>query len=156
MLAHMNAKHIVNSLKALKGQHVSITWKRQLKTLKRCTVIVEKETRAFVRTGIDYANLASVKEGIEAGEREDVQPLPDWCEWVEFPFILRHKENGTEYVRLYPSTFANLRPSTRYFVNGKEANVDEVHRLCLASEFRERDEAPACFMVKAESISEIN
>jgi hypothetical protein len=151
----MNAKNIVETLKSRKGQHVFVAWKRALKTRKDTSAIVEKQTTAFVRAGINYANLASVREGIESGERGEVQPLPAWCEWEQAPFILRHKTNGTQYVRLYPSTFANLAPSVRYFVNGNETDENGAKLYCLASEFREREESPACFMVKCDSITEI-
>jgi hypothetical protein len=152
----MNANLIIESLVNRKGQHVCVTWRRQLETRKGCTLVIEKETRAYVRAGIDYANLKSVREGIAQGTREEVQPLPDWCEWIQFPFTLRHKSKGTEYVRLYPSTFGNLKPSVRYYVNGLEARAEDVEPLCLAKEFRDRDDVPACFMVKVDSISEVS
>lgn len=151
----MNAKNIVEQLTTRKGQHVFVTWRRKLKTLKTCSLTIEKETKAFVRAGIDYSHLASVREGIASGEREEVQPLPSWCEWIQFPFTLRHKANRTEYVRLYPASFANLKPVVRYFVNGIEAKAEDIKPFCYASEFEENETAPACFMVKAESISEI-
>lgn len=153
--APMNAKNIIESLQNRRGQHVRVSWRKQLETRKEVTDTVEKETTTFVRSGINFANLASVREGIANGERGEVQPLPTWCEWEQAPFILRHKSNGTQYVRLYPSTFNNLKPATRYFLNGVEVSAQDVQPLCLAKEFRDREETPACFMVKAESITTI-
>jgi hypothetical protein len=150
-----DAKAIVAYLSEHKGQHVPITWRREMKTRKGTTEKVEKLTRAYVRAGIDYANLASVKEGIESGERGEVQPLPAWQEWAQFPFILRHKENGTEYVRLYPAKFDNLKPHVEYYVNGALVNEETVKPLCLASEFRERETPAEVFQVKADSILSI-
>jgi hypothetical protein len=148
----LDAKAIVETLRTRKAQHVPATWERAMKTLKGTKENITKRTTAYVRAGIDYANLAAVKQGIEAGEREAVEPLP-WGEWVAFPFIIAHK--GAEYVRLYPAVFDNLKATVEYFIDGKPATVEQVRPLCLASEFRERDEAPLCFTLKAESIVSI-
>lgn len=149
----MKANEIVSALKTRKGQHVSVEWSRTLKTRSGVTHVITKRTTAFVRAGIDYAKMASVKEAVASGEREEVQSLP-WGEWTEFPFIITHK--GNDYVRLYPATFANLKPSVQYFLNGKQVSAEEVKPLCLSSEFRDKDdEAPKCFTLKAETILSI-
>ncbi len=140
----MKASEIINKLRNRKGQHVGVQWARPMKTRADVSAVVIKHTTAYVRAGIDYANLASVKDS-----GREVESLP-WGQWAEFPFSITHK--GAEYIRLYPATFGNLRPTVRYTVNGKVASVDEVKPLCLASEFRESDEAPACFTIKAENI----
>jgi hypothetical protein len=150
----MTSNQILAKIIEHKGQHVPAVWQRSLKTLKGVTQTVTKQTTAFVRAGIDYANLKSVKEGIESGERGEVQPLPSWSEWVQFPFILRHKENGTEYVRLYPASFDNLKEKNQvqYFLDGQPATLEQVRPLCLASEFRNSDEPLVCFTLKTESV----
>lgn len=155
----MQTHTIVSTLQNHKGQHVRATWKRQLKTLKGVVHTVEKQTSAWVRAGIDYANLSKVKEGIETGERGEVQPLK-FGFWVQFPFIIRHTPKGSEspvdYVRLYPATFANLKtPAVEYFIDGKPATAEDVRPLCLASEFREREDELLCFTLKAESVLSI-
>lgn len=144
----MKATEIINKLRNRKGQHVGVQWSRPMKTRADVSATVIKSTRAFVRSGIDYANLATVKES-----GREVESLP-WGQWAEFPFSIVHK--GAEYIRLYPATFNNLRPVVTYTVNGKIASADEVKPLCLASEFRESDDAPACFTVKAENIVSID
>jgi hypothetical protein len=150
-----DARAIVTYLTEHKGQHVPIMWRRAMKTRKDVKEKVEKQTRAYVRAGIEYANLASVKEGIADGTRDEVGSLPVWQEWAAKPFILRHKENGTEYVRLYPATFDNLKPVVEYYVNGALVNPETVKPLCLASEFRERDTPTEVFQVKANDILSI-
>lgn len=149
-----DAKTIVAALIERKAQHVPAVWEREMKTRKSVTQKITKRTKAFVRAGIDYANLAEVKNGIATGERDEVQALP-WGEWAQFPFIIRH--NDKEYVRMYPATFANLQEkiSVEYFIDGQAATLADVQPLCLASEFRDRDEKPLCFTLKAESILEI-
>lgn len=151
-----DAKAIVNYLKEHKGQHVAITWRKELKTRKGIAAKVEKQTRAYVRAGIEYANLASVKEGIADGTRAEVGPLQVWQEWAEAPFILRHKTNGTEYVRLYPAAFDNLKPHSEYFLNGALVDKSAVESMCLASEFPKGERAEKdVFQVKANSILSI-
>lgn len=157
----MNAKQIVQAVQDNKGQNVQAIWRRTMKTRADVPMTIEKETSCFVRAGIDYANLASVKQGIESGERGEIQPLK-WGTWAQFPFIITHTPKGTteqkEYVRLYPATFENLKKKTvvRYFVDGKLATEEEVKPFCLASEFRERDEEAVCFTIKAESLIALN
>lgn len=150
----MNATQIVEALKSRKGQHVRATWQRTLKTLKDVPMVVTKRTSVWVRAGINYANLTSVREGIESGEREEVQPLK-WGTWAQFPFIITHK--GNDYVRLYPAVFENLKTQTRveFFVDGLPASRESAQALCLASEFRDREDELTCFTLKAENILEI-
>lgn len=154
----MLSKAIVATLQSRKGQHVEIVWRREAKTRKGTAFVIEKRTRAFVRAGINYANLASVKQGIEAGTRDEVQPLPDWQEWAEFPFILRHKGNGTEYVRLYPASFDNLAHATKveWLMDGVVTDYASVEPYLLASEKpKADDEKPACYCVKSADVIEI-
>lgn len=146
----MNTKTLVASLKNHKGQHLNACWKRQLKTRADVASIVEKRVCCYVRAGINYANLSAVRDGIATGEREAVEKLP-WGEWAEFPFTLTHK--GADYIRLYPSSFPNLqRKEVTYFIDGAESTVEKAKELCLASEFRDREEAPLCFTIKTENI----
>jgi hypothetical protein len=114
----MNAKQIVENLQNHKGQHVQACWTRPMKTRKDVPMSIVKRTCAYVRAGIDYANLRTVKEGVESGERAEVQGLK-WGQWSEFPFIIAHK--GVDYVRLYPAVFANLKPTVEYSIDGKPA-----------------------------------
>jgi hypothetical protein len=153
----MTAQNIVDALKAHKGTHKGLCWRRKVKTLKVCTATIEKETRAYVRAGINYANLASVKDGIASGERGEVQPLP-WGTWAQFPFIITHTpKNGvlTEYVRLYPATFDNLTDAIRvkYYMNGVEVKYQDIEQFLLGSEKRsDEDEKPECFTIKAQDL----
>ncbi len=149
----MKAQNIIATLQNKKGQHVPVTWARQAKTRKDCPFIVGKRTTAHVRAGINFANLASVKQGIESGERGEVQPLP-WGEWVKFPFIIGHK--GNDYVRLYPASFDNLVPVVEWTRDGVPCHKSDVAAYLLASELRDSDDQPECFTVKAESIIEID
>lgn len=149
----MIANEIVEALKNKKGQHVQAVWQRPVKTLKTFTGIVAKRTSAFVRTGINYANLSSVKAGIASGERGEVESLP-WGKWRDGHenYIIDH--NGTEYVRLYPAVFGNLVEATKteFTLNGVPVEYTTIEPYLLASEKRKDDDAPKCFTLKAENI----
>jgi hypothetical protein len=131
---YMNASEIVGNVQSRKGQHVRATWQRVCKTFKDCPLLIVKRTSAYVRAGIEYANLAVVKDAVANGERSEVESLP-WGEWLKYPFIISHK--GKEYVRLYPATFANLAtPSVEWSIDGKPADYAQVEPYLLASEKR--------------------
>lgn len=149
----MNAQQIVSALSGHKGQHIQVTWSRPAKVGKDCPLVIVKRTSAFVRAGIDYSNLASVKSAVANGEREEPQGLP-WGTWQTFPFTIEHK--GKEYVRLYPASFANLTPTVEWSIDGKPATFEQVSPFLLASEKRSQtDDKPECFTVCADSIVSI-
>ena len=149
----MKAIEIIQAVQDRKGQHVKVTWQRVAKTLKGTAQLITKRTSAFVRAGIEYANLASVKEAIASGDRDEVQALPSWSEWVQYPFISQHKQTKQQYVRLYPAVFANLKPEVEWSLDGKPATYEQVEPYLLASEKRkEDDDKPACFSLKADDV----
>jgi len=130
----MNANEIIGQIEYRKGRNVKVTWQRVAKTLKGASsLLIVKRTAAWVRSGIDYANLKVVKDGIATGERGEVQPLP-WGEWIQFPFIIGHK--GMEYVRLYPASFENLVPKVEWSINGRPSSYESVEQYLLSSEKR--------------------
>ena len=150
----MNATEIISQIESRRGRHVKVTWQRPAKLLKAAeSIVVSKRTSAWVRSGIDYANLSVVREGIANGQRDEVQPLP-WGEWIQFPFIIGHK--GTEYVRLYPASFDNLRPEVEWSINGRPSTYEKVEQYLVSSEKQKgREDQPLCFTVKAESVIDI-
>ena len=151
----MKALAIVAAVQNKKGQHVLAVWERFAKTLKTSSVVIGKRTSAYVRAGINYANLGVVKDGIAAGERGEVESLP-WGQWrAGFEtMIIDHKD--CEYVRLYPATFDNLVPTVQWFMNGQPATYEQVEPHLLASEKRkDDDDKPLCFTLKAETVLEI-
>jgi len=74
---------------------------------------LEKRSSGLFRAGISFANLRSVKDAIDSGERDEVGPLP-WGEWAVFPYTITHK--GATYFRLTPPSL------TIYFVDGIECD----------------------------------
>lgn len=151
-LGVMNAYQIVEQLKDRKGQQVRIAWQRAVRTVTGTPMLITKRTVAWVRAGIDYANLSLVREGIETGVRGVVKGLP-WGKWAPFPFIIAH--NSKEYVRLYPTSFENLAtPQVEWFIDNELATYADVEKYLATSEKQEthEDKHPVCFTVRAHDV----
>jgi hypothetical protein len=149
----MRITEIIESLRGHHGQNIAAKWRKTCKTRKEfSSFVVEKETTATVRGGINFENLRSVRDGIENGERGEVQELP-WGEWAMFPVHIAHK--GADYVRLYPPTGGiSQRPKVQWYLDGSPVEYALVEELLLASE-KPRDEAPDCFTLKVENLISI-
>lgn len=108
-----------------------------------------KVTEGVVTTGVDFANLAKVQEGIANGERGEVQPLP-WGEWVEFPYIITHK--GNYYLRL--TLRSPMRVTTRE-VDGEAVTREEWNAYLTPSALAKAEdgEAPLVITPKMETIT---
>ena len=149
-----NSNSIVNQILNVTGQFVSVTFTSKVKTASAYKHLeVTKITQAVVRAGINFANLSTVKEGIESGERGEVGKLP-WGEWKQFPYIISHK--GSDYVRLYTSV-KNV-PQVNYFVNGAKVSKETVLEMLTPSERKRvlyRTNQPECFIVKADNVLNI-
>lgn len=148
----VTAQQVLSTILNTKGQFVKASWKSNPspKAMFKGTIL-EKVSIGVVRAGIDYSNLASVQEGIESGERGEVQGLP-WGQWEQFPYIISHKSES--YIRLYPS---NHKTITKYFVNSVEVDSTkfcEYLTPSAASQILNLDpEKPlVCFTVKASNI----
>lgn len=159
----MNKNTTLDLLKENRGRNLRATWRRNAKVRKGVTALIEKETIAAVRTGINFANLSSVKEGIAKEERQEVQPL-QWGQWKEFPFVIEHK--GNDYLRLYPASSVPFvyedgkavctqaeesiqRPKVKWFLDGREIPFVLIQEFLLASEHpKPIEETPICFTIK--------
>ena len=144
----LTADQILANILNSKGQFVKVVWKSNPKpAAAHKNVLLEKHTAAVCRAGIDYANLSSVKVGIEEGTRGEVQSLP-WGEWSVFPYLITHK--GAEYVRLYPSDSPS---NTLYYVNGEETTWQDFSTYLTPSEAAKAiGERPDCFTIKKDNI----
>jgi hypothetical protein len=134
-LAIMNKKN---------GAFQSVTWKSEKTAAavhKKAGIVLTTETKATVRAGIDFANLASEKE------REEIGSLP-WGEWENFPHTLTHK--GERYVRLYPAKNGTIE--TRYFVNGLEVSKGYFQSFQRPSDIGSSGNDRKCFNVKESNL----
>ncbi len=159
------AQSLIETVKSCKGQFVRVEYKTNVKTAAaHKDVTITKLVNGIFRTGIDYANKASVKAAIASGERGEVQPL-SWGEWAVFPWIIIHK--GAEYVRLYPVSHATAKPEVRYtisdpkrasgFTENWPATKDEVGPYLTQGDkaklFAEDREVPECITKKLVDVS---
>ena len=118
--------------KCSKGQFLTITTattavemdEKQYKKSPYLGRLTKETTYSAVRF-CDYENLASTiekrEQGIEAQK-------PTWWEWVEFPYIAKHKSKGTLYVVVKPTSEI---PSSKFFLDGieiKKAEIESVKR----------------------------
>lgn len=133
-----------------KGQFISVCFESNPKpaAAHKAHTLTKRTTGVF-RAGINFANLASVKEGIANGERGEVQPLA-WGAWEHFPYTITHK--GTRYIRLYPVPTASMEVS--YFLNNIEVSKETFNKFLTPSDAAPKD-APPCITIKAENVIRI-
>jgi len=145
----LTSDQIINNLLNSKGQFVRVVWKSDVKPAAiHKDKVLEKRTSAVVRSGVNFANLSAVKEGIANDERGEVQELP-WGQWLSFPYVIEHKD--TLYLRMYPS---DTKSTTVYYVNGETVDKSDFIALLTPSESKKITEgvAPPCFNVKRDNI----
>jgi hypothetical protein len=151
----LTAEMVKEKIKNAKGYFVKAAWKSNPKPAASFKeMILEKRTVAVVQAGVNFANLSTVKDGIEKGERGEVGELP-WGSWKEFPYIIEHK--GAEYIRLYPSHGHNHTPKSMYYVNGQEVDKATFASYLTKSEAEKilnpkEEDRPLCFTVKSDNI----
>lgn len=143
---------ILAMLKDCKGQFLSVEMEKDetpAAASKKAGITLRKRTKMVVRTGVAFANLSSVKEGIANGERDEVGELP-WGSWLVYPFAIVH--NGKEYVRF--TLGANTRPTCEYEVNGVAASrADFIQHLPPSK--RESKEPSEVITVSLDNITRI-
>ena len=154
----LSAQSITDKILNAKGKFVKVAWKSNPKTAAAFKDFnLEKHTVAVCQAGVNYANLSSVKQGIESGERGEVQPLP-WGEWLQFPYTILHKEET--YLRLYPSNGLNHIPKSEFFVNNEKVDKTEFAKYLTPSEAKKlltptEEDRPLCFTIKANNVMDI-
>ena len=142
----------VHRLMGLKGQFASIRTVRPLKVRKGKAEIL-KDSTFTCRVGVNYDNIAAVKEGRAGGTLPAENAGLPWGEWCVFPYVIAHK--GAHYFRCTSVHNDNAIPRVTYTRNGVEITKAEAMVDGLASEFYDKD-GTEVFTVKVESIVEIN
>lgn len=138
-----NASQVVTALQMAgrKGSNIYVQWQRTcpLKKSAPSGVTVEKVVTAPVRYGVDYANLATVKAGIEAGVRGDVEALP-WGTWRKGyeGLIIDHVKDGkpVEYIRFTGASFASMEHKTTWLLNGAESDLATVKQYLPSDQYK--------------------
>lgn len=134
-----NAEMVFQALHqvAPKGANVYITWERECKTRKDVNCIVTKRVTAPIRYGISYGNIRAIKDAIQSGERDAVQPLASgqWRKGFENLII---DDKDKEKCRFEVSSFANMKRTSEYFIDGIPTTFDSVSSMLLASEIKKK------------------
>lgn len=155
----MNRERFLVLVNDIPGQFVKLRWRRNQKTAAKFNhLVVEKETTAIVRTGIDYDRLASTIRGRKDGTLPRVNAGLQWGEWVTepddlFPFVLTHK--GMDYGRIYAAK--GQTPNVQWWLNGAPITAEVAHTFLTPSDAREeanRTSCHECFTVKMADLME--
>jgi hypothetical protein len=155
----LTADTIISNLLSSKGQFVRAIWKSNptpAAAHKKAGITLEKKTSAIVRSGINFAQLSAVKEGIASGDRPEVGELP-FGRWKinpvtgesMFPYVIETDKG--DQIRMYPS---HTKSTTIYFVNGEEVAKEKFAEYLTPSDSKKlfSNESPLCFTVKRENI----
>lgn len=145
----MNAVQTINPIPAVfaklnpieylmgrKGQIVTITAIRSMKTRKGVLGEILKRSTFQAQVGINYDNKATVKEKRESGELPAENAGLPWGKWETYPYVIEH--NGKRYFRFY-TVKNDFQRKVSYFLNGAEVAKETIESLCLSSEFREKE-----------------
>lgn len=148
-------KKIFERFMSRKGQIVSLTYTRPLKTLKKFNNLkVTKFGVMQARVGINYENIQAVQQKRETGELPPVNQGLPFGSWEYFPYTIKHtiKHNNKRYLRF--STLPNQSAKVIYFVNDKEVTAECAKALCLSSEFQEKNDLDV-FVMNEENILDL-
>lgn len=151
VLTHPMSKAFVAA--ALTAERLSVVYKSEP------TPAAEHKDRKLVKvtsgtylSGINYAELPSVKEAIEKGERGEVQPLSG-AEWVIFPLVVRSLKTGKEQVRL---TLSGEKSTTTYFVDGVAVSKEHFESFLVQSKRSGYKPASPVFNVASENVISVS
>ena len=144
--------NVINAFLTAAGQFASVTFKSNPKPAASFKgVVLEKVTTGVFRSGVNFANLTSVKEGIESNERGEVQPLA-WGSWENFPFVIAHK--GERFLRL--TTVNGMKSKSTFKVNGVEVTKDEFEQFLVPSARSENKTPTEVFNIKEANLVSFN
>ena len=147
---HANALAFIEACKSRKGQFVELCYKSNPKPKAEFKgTTLEKVSTGVYRTGIDFSNLSAVKEGIEKGERGEVQSLPEGQTWAVFPFVINSAKGGN---LLRITTAKGQVPSVVYKVNGLEVSKDNFEVYLVPSATKKPTTPLLVFTIKAENL----
>lgn len=142
---------MLDTLMSKKGQIVTMCTVRPAKVRKGRDPI-EKHSQFQCRVGVNYDNIAAVKEKRESGELPKENAGLPWGQWHVFPYVIEHK--GEYYFRCTTLNGGHRWPA-KYYRNGVEISAEEAKADCLASEFSEKKSISDVFTIKVSSIVEV-
>jgi hypothetical protein len=144
-----------------KGSIFSITTRRPVKLKKGFSAAVEKQSQIQGLFGVEYANMANVKTGIEAGERESPH-LPKGFKRCFYQDGLKFYESFGGNTCLGVNISGN-KPKSLFFLDGKQVDESVIENMVLSSELEpkktrpelaEKNQSPFV-MVKLENVVDV-
>lgn len=138
-------------LMSRRGQIVTVKTQRPVK-MKRGQPEVFKASEFQCRVGVNYDNIAVVKEGRATGELPAENAGLPWGEWLEFPYTIGHK--GETYVRCTLLNNGFRRAPVFTLADGTVVDRETVRAGALASEFKDGDDS-VVFNIKVSSLVEV-
>lgn len=136
----MNTSHLTTFL-ARKGQIVTVSWAKAMKSL-RGQPVVTKHVTTQARAGVTYDNMHSVIAGRASGELPKENAGLPWGKWATlggvslFPHVIEHTVKGQlkHYLRFAVLNGGNPM-QVRYESEGKTISASDARRMTLASEW---------------------
>jgi hypothetical protein len=125
----------ISKILLMKGQICTFKTRKEVKVKKNCPTFF-KVSQFQGRIGIQYDNMATVKEKREDGRLPSENQGLTWGEWENYPYTIQHK--GRRYLRVSKANTSNRWPSKFYDANGNEVPKEVVQQVALASEFAEK------------------
>jgi len=151
-------KTISEFTNAAKGGTIhTLTYTKELKTLKNVTDVITKTTKCQVQLNCRYDNLKAVKEARADGSLPaENQGLPKGTSWVEGSKALI-RTDSTGKISLRCTKFNGNKGETTYYRNGQVVNKEEIKPLCYSSEFPvyKEDKVTPIFNIGIEKIDSI-
>ena len=146
-----NSQTFVSVCNARKGQFIRLSYRSNPKpSAKFKAVVLEKVSTGIYRTGVDFANLSAVKEGIADGLRGEVQSLPEGQSWAVFPFVIRTAKGG-ELLRI--TTAEGQRAEVVFKADGVEVSKVQFESYLNPSARSDAKTEPLLvFTIKAENL----
>ena len=125
---------------------------------KRAGYILDKHTVTTVRWGINYSNIARVKEERQRRVEEDIptRKVTQWWSWTpnHENVIRQHNTSGQYYLVLFPIR-SNHYTESYYFLNGKPITEDKVKEMNIVPPSHWNKASIAEYAVKVENVISI-
>jgi hypothetical protein len=146
----MNKEQMLALLMTRKGQIVTVKTERPVK-VKKNQPAYTKTSEFQCRVGVNYDNIATVKEGRADGTLPAENAGLPWGEWIDFPYTIGHK--GDTYIRC---TMLNngFHRAPVFQLDGQVVDKETVKAAALSSEFKEGSDN-AVFTIKLSSLLEV-
>jgi hypothetical protein len=144
-----------------KGSFFSITTRRPVKLKKGFNALIEKQSEIQGLFGVEYANTANVKVGVQSGERE-APTLPKGIKQCFYKDGIKFYESFNGNISMAVNRSGN-KPQSIFFMDGKQVSEEQIQNMVLSSELAEKKSKPELadknqspfIMVKLENVIDV-